>query len=67
MQMKVDIRESDERVLIADLAIDPIPFEDSFFDYYSAFDFIMSILAQRCHPKLQGVCHLLQFKRATSY
>lgn len=39
----VDIRESDERVLIADLAIEPIPFGDNFFDFCSAFDFIEHI------------------------
>lgn len=39
----VDIRESDERVLIADLAVESIPFESDFFDYCSAFDFIEHI------------------------
>lgn len=39
----IDIRESDERVLIADLAVESIPFESDFFDYCSAFDFIEHI------------------------
>lgn len=39
----VDIRESDEKVLVADLAIAPIPFKDEFFDYCSAFDFLEHI------------------------
>ena len=36
----VDIREGGERTLIADLVIEPIPFEDCYFDFCSAFDFI---------------------------
>ena len=36
----VDIRTDDKRILVADLAIEPIPFEDNFFDYCSAFDFL---------------------------
>ena len=36
----VDIRTDGQRVLVADLAIEPIPFEDNFFDYCSAFDFL---------------------------
>lgn len=39
----IDIREESERILIADLAVEPIPFEDCFFDYCSAFDFIEHI------------------------
>ena len=36
----VDIRTDGQRVLVADLAVEPIPFEDNFFDYCSAFDFL---------------------------
>jgi SAM-dependent methyltransferase len=37
----IDIREDiDNRIFRADLAIEPIPFEDNFFDGVSAFDFI---------------------------
>lgn len=39
----VDIREGNEKVLIADLAVEPIPFADDFFDYCTAFDFIEHI------------------------
>jgi SAM-dependent methyltransferase len=40
----VDIRGSeDKKILIADLAIDSIPFNDNFFDYCSAYDFIEHI------------------------
>jgi len=39
----VDIRESDGRVSMADLAVEPIPFEDEYFDYCSAFDFLEHI------------------------
>lgn len=36
----VDIRTDGQRVLVADLAVEPIPFEDNFFDYCTAFDFL---------------------------
>ena len=40
----VDIRESEnKKILSADLAIEPIPFNDNFFDYCSAYDFIEHI------------------------
>jgi SAM-dependent methyltransferase len=39
----IDIREDSNKVLVADLAVEPIPFEDCFFDYCSAFDFIEHI------------------------
>ena len=39
----IDIRESNARVLVADLAVEPIPFEDEFFEYCSAFDFLEHI------------------------
>ena len=40
----VDIRASQNpKILSADLATDPIPFESNFFDFCSAFDFIEHI------------------------
>jgi SAM-dependent methyltransferase len=37
----IDIREDiNEKIFRADLAIEPIPFEDEFFDVVSAYDFI---------------------------
>ena len=37
----IDIREDiDAKIFRADLAVEPIPFEDEFFDGVSAFDFI---------------------------
>lgn len=36
----VDLRESDDRVRVADLAVEPIPFDDGYFDFCSAFDFL---------------------------
>ncbi len=37
----IDIREDvDNRIFRADLAVEPIPFQDNFFDGVSAFDFI---------------------------
>jgi SAM-dependent methyltransferase len=37
----IDIREDiDSRIFMADLAIEPIPFDSNFFDGVSAFDFI---------------------------
>jgi SAM-dependent methyltransferase len=37
----IDIRStSNSNIHTADLNVEPIPFEDSFFDYVSAFDFI---------------------------
>jgi SAM-dependent methyltransferase len=39
----VDIRESNETVKVADLAVDPIPFQANFFDYCTAFDFLEHI------------------------
>jgi len=39
----VDIRASSENISIADLAIEPIPFEDESFEFCSAFDFIEHI------------------------
>lgn len=40
----IDIREDiDAKIYTADLAVEPIPFEDDFFDGVSAFDFIEHI------------------------
>lgn len=39
----IDIREGGDKVSIADLAIEPIPFDDCFFDFCSAYDFIEHI------------------------
>jgi len=40
----VDITSyGNEKIMVADLAIDPIPFESDFFDALSAFDFIEHI------------------------
>jgi SAM-dependent methyltransferase len=40
----IDVREDlDNRVKQADLAIEPIPFPDAFFEYVSAYDFIEHI------------------------
>lgn len=39
----IDIRPGADRIVVADLAIDPIPFASEFFDYCSAFDFIEHI------------------------
>jgi len=39
----IDIRKSSKNILIADLVIDSIPFDDCYFDYCSAFDFIEHI------------------------
>jgi len=40
----IDIRENkDKNILNIDLVVDPIPFEDNFFDYVSAYDFIEHI------------------------
>jgi len=40
----IDIRQDiDHKIYKADLAIDPIPFEDDFFDCVSAYDFIEHI------------------------
>jgi len=39
----VDIRQGNDKVLIADLAVEPIPFDDCYFDFCSAFDFIEHI------------------------
>jgi SAM-dependent methyltransferase len=40
----VDIASwGDENIVIADLAIEPIPFEDGTFDYVTAFDFLEHI------------------------
>lgn len=37
----IDIRESiNEKIFRADLAVEPIPFEDEFFDVVTAYDFI---------------------------
>jgi SAM-dependent methyltransferase len=40
----IDVREDlDNRVKQADLAVEPIPFPDAFFEYVSAYDFIEHI------------------------
>ena len=40
----IDIRENkDKNILNIDLVVDPIPFDDNFFDYVSAYDFIEHI------------------------
>ncbi len=40
----IDIREDvNAKIYMADLAVEPIPFEDDFFDAVSAFDFIEHI------------------------
>ncbi len=36
----VDIRQGSEKIVVADLAVDPIPFDDAYFDFCTAFDFI---------------------------
>ena len=48
----IDIREdAPNNILSADLAIEDIPFPDSYFDYITAFDFIEHIPRVIYHPK----------------
>jgi SAM-dependent methyltransferase len=39
----VDIRTNGKIILLADLSVEPIPFEDNFLDYCSAFDFLAHV------------------------
>ena len=48
----IDIRDDlDESIKSADLSIDNIPFEDSFFDYVTAFDFLEHIPRSNFYKK----------------
>lgn len=48
----IDIRPSEsERVVAADLAIEPIPYSDNYFDAVTAFDFIEHIPRVIYNPK----------------
>ena len=55
----VDVREDlESRIVKADLVIERIPFEDRFFDFVTAHDFIEHVprllyLPQRCYPFVQ--------------